>query len=377
MQSNPKLNPSVLEEIETRWRAALPFFKSKKRVVFLSYCRFWEKHAFVQQSLAKLLVDNGIPVFWFDGMGWRSYHPTLYWDSPRLRVQQLFELPGRRVASINRLNTELQWVLLKKYFDNSLIWVQGGLDEPLVEKLPYVDIYSTFDDPFRHPAHGPLCQKAKLVVCQNTKAEEYLNPLREKLSLSFPPVDMDEVNEVGARIELPVNFPSKRMGYIGSFFSSDYDLVLFEQLVRTTPDWGFILAGRTDSQGEKFLRRFKKYPNFVRFDWVPRSHIAPLWRILNVCLLLYRPVLEQTGAYPTKVLEATYFGVPSVATRVDKTIDLEGLFPRSSFVDQIKWHAVQSGSTPFDGFEIYNTLYRAMNPKLHLARAAERLISLS
>src|SRR5947209_299498 len=81
---------------DERFEKAIAFFREKNRVLFVSYCRFWESHPFVQQSLARLLVDHGIEVEWLDGQGWRSYRPVQSFKSSRLRIGQLWELPGRR-----------------------------------------------------------------------------------------------------------------------------------------------------------------------------------------------------------------------------------------------------------------------------------------
>jgi glycosyltransferase involved in cell wall biosynthesis len=375
----PAISAEIRDEIDRRWNGALSFFKSRKKVIFISYCRFWERHAFVQQSLAKLLVNNGVEVVWLDGSGWRPYRPTLYFKSPLLTVSQLWELPGRRLSAVASFNVELQYRQIKKIRGGSkirpVLWAQGGINENLVDLLPYVDVFSTFDDPLRHSADGPLCQKARLILCQNSEALNLLKTVNHKTLLSFPPVDMDEIRfGKSEEFRLPPDFPTRRMGYVGSFFGKDYDLVLLEHLVRTLPKVGFILAGRSDTEGERAVKFLSQYPNFVAYRWVPRESIAPIWKSLNVGLLLYRPVPEQSGAFPTKVIEAAYFGVPCVATKVPKTQDLEGMFPRTSLPDEI----VQIAAKLAEGSEqdlqkIYSRLYVDLHPKLHLSRVAERL----
>src|SRR5688572_24913057 len=101
MPSLPKLD-SAAADIESRWNAALNYFRSRRAVVFLSQSRFWERHAFAQQSLAKYLVRYGVEVTWLDGFGWRHYQPTLYFDSPLLQVRQIPQLPGCRFPSVER-----------------------------------------------------------------------------------------------------------------------------------------------------------------------------------------------------------------------------------------------------------------------------------
>lgn len=376
------LSEPIYQGIETRFENALRYFRERSPVVFFSYCRFWEKHAFVQQSLAKALVENGIEVIWLDGAGWRPYEPTHYFDSPRLQVSQLFQLPGRRVPVVDRLNIKLQIQRLKTLLKprrgkRPLFWVQAGIDERLAAELPYVDIYSVFDDPYRHTLSGSLCQKAELILCQNSLASRWLGAT-PKVKLALPPVDLSrDVFGGDSGIPLPPGFPQRIMGYIGSFFSAGFDLDLFESFLKTLPDWGFLLMGRTDEAGMKYLNRFRKYPNFFHLAWMPRACVASAWKLLDVTLLLYRPCREQDGAFATKVLESSYFGVPCVATRVPKTEELEGFFPRAETGEKLVPLAIETSQMSETRLrEIYSHFAVEMHPKLHLARVAEALSGL-
>lgn len=73
------------------------------------------------------------------------------------------------------------------------------------------------------------------------------------------------------KLRLPKKFPDKVMGYIGSFGSLGFDLPLFERFVRELPDWGFILMGRTDREGQQSLNRLRSYANFFYEPWAPRE----------------------------------------------------------------------------------------------------------
>src|SRR4051812_9045107 len=97
-----QLAPDVTSEIEARWQKALAYYRARKAVVFISYCRFWEKHGFVQQSLAKLLSENGVKVLWLDGAGWGRYEPVIHFPNPNLVVKQLFQPKGRRFSLIGQ-----------------------------------------------------------------------------------------------------------------------------------------------------------------------------------------------------------------------------------------------------------------------------------
>lgn len=369
---------AVLADVEARWQKALPFFQRRRRVIFLSYNRFWEKHAFVQQSLARTLIESGVEVHWLDGTGWRPYEPTLYWQSPALRVRQLFEPPGQRFARIKRWTTQHQAKVIQHLAgqkENTLIWIQAGIEELLAERLFAIDVFSTFDDMYRHDPSGPLCQRAKLILCQNTPTFRRLATLGKKAQRALPPVDISKgVFEKSSAVGFPAEFPKQRMGYIGSFFAKDYDLVLFEDFVRSFPQFGFFLAGRTDPEGEDHLKRLSQYENFIYFPWLKRSQIAPLWKNIHLNLLFYRPFLAQDGAFPTKILEAMHFGVPSIATKVPKTEDLAPFCSRSSFPDELKRFAIDLlGKQTAILEEAYAKLLFEMHPKVHLARVAEAL----
>lgn len=377
----PKVPQDFHEEVEDRWQKALVYYKSRGSVIFLSYCRFWEKHGFVQQSLAKVLSDNGIEVIWFDGGGWRSYEPHYYFKSPRIHVQSLFELPLQRLSWVRHLSLDMQARKLRQLLrekKNAILWVQAGIDEALAGKLPYIDIYSTFDDPYRHQPGHALCEKARNILCQNSYSHRLMGrSYPQKAVLALPPVDIKpEIFESVIALPMSDSFPKKVMGYIGSFFSHDYDLVMFETFVRTLPDWGFVLMGRTDAEGEMMLERLRLAPNFVYIPWMPRSKTASAWRLLDVSLLLYRPSESQAGAFPVKVLESLYFGVGCVATQVPKTEDLGGFFPRSPFIDELRALAeIEARKDSAALLPAYLHFSWEMNPKLHLIRAVERLMT--
>jgi len=370
LRSTTSLSPQL------SWERALEYYRSRGGVVFVSYCRFWEKHAFVQQSLARALVENGVPVTWLDGSGWRRYRPTRYFESENLRLQQLFELPGNRFEWVSRWNGALKIAEIRRaarrHGEDPVIWVQAGIDEAVAAHLPYVDIFSTFDDPYRHHPEGFLCQSARVILCQNSYTAALYSPAGEKVHLALPPVDMDASRfSEPLSIALPENFPKTRFGFIGSFFSGDFDLHTFERLIRHHTGYGFLLMGRTDAAGERMLERWKEFSNFVRLPWVPRTQVGEAWKLLHATLLLYRPHRTQEGAFPTKVLESTYFGVPCVASRVNKTLDLEGVFPRTAYPDLIVPMAekvMEMGEARVR--EIYTALAAKTDPRRYLARAA-------
>ena len=190
-----------------------------------------------------------------------------------------------------------------------MLWVESGMPDSIAERLPYVDVYSVFDDPTRNHPQGALCQKAKLVLCQNSHTVHHMQGLGNKVSLALPPMDLAPVAESAVPYQLPRNFPEQVMGYIGSFGSEDFDFVLFENLVHSLPDYGFILAGRTNLYGMGKIDDMKSlYPNFHHIPWVPREQLKSIWEKIQVSLLLYRGTWRQNGAFATKVLESVYFG---------------------------------------------------------------------
>lgn len=361
-----------------RWQRALSYFQERKAVIFVSYCRFWEHHAFVQQSLAKLLTDHGVKVTWYDAETWKGYRPTLYWKSEHLDVKSRFTLPGRRWRFIEAIDKKLFQSTINKEirkYGDPIIWIQGGLRESLAEVIPKIDVFSTFDDPFYFANDSVIKQKAKLIVAQNSFTWRMHCSQSDKSKMLLPPVDM-KVDESGSpNYVFPERFPKKVMGYIGSFFHEDYDLELLEYLIRTLPDWGFLLVGRTNAVGEGKVKTLKRYANFHHVAWAPRAQVMSLWKKLSVTLLLHRPRRVQYGAFPTKVLESLAYGVPCVGTEVPKTNDLQGFFPISSFPSELRQMAVQAAGMDKERIrQLFDLFSSKSDPALHLIEVAESLM---
>lgn len=362
------------------WEKAVEFYRQRGGVLFLSYCRFWERHGFVQQSLALRLARHGVNVVWFDGADWRSYDPVVVEPTRTLCVSQLPAIPLRRFAFFDQWDRKAKSNFLKqqikKMGGNPVIWVQAGIDEVVASDLPYIDVFSVFDDPYRHRPEGALCQKAKVIVCQNRTARDVLLPMHEeKAHVLWPPVDMlDSSLQGAAEVFLPPGFPSKVMGYVGSFFDEGFDFGLFEQFIHQFPDWGFVLMGRTNQKGLEVLSKWKELKNFHYFPWVPRNQVASVWKKLSLTLLFYRPNRTQDGAFPVKIVEALRFGVPGIATAVPKTADLEGFFPRSSELDELKTSVEKALEIPAKELgAFYQRFSQEMDPRFHLSRVAQWL----
>lgn len=375
------------EKIETRWQKALPFFKKRGHVLFVNPgLRFWTQHGFVQQSLANVLVENGIQVTWLDGAGWRSSQPKISHPSPLLDVRQIFELPLRRFSQMDQFNDRLvSWQirsLLQKH-PQSLLWIWGGMREAIVRKISSrknfsIDVFSVFDDPWTEAPGGELCQKAKIITCQNPVAHAHFAARHPtKTHLVFPPVDLKEnIFSGGASFSLPEGFPPDVMGYIGSLPAGGFDFVLLEDFVLSFPRIGFLLVGPGDAGALRAMNRLKRHANFHYVPWVDRSQIHHVWNLLKVSLLLYRPAGTNDGAFPVKVLEGLHFHVASVATRVPKTSGLEGYFPRSSFPEKLKALALTAMQQPKENLnEAYRHFSYEMHPKVHLSKIAEYLMS--
>lgn len=359
------------------WDETLAYFRARKAVIFASYTQFWEKHAFVQQSLAKLLTDHGIAVHWYEGDRLRPEKPIVPIRSPLLSVKTNFILPGQRFEVVRQANSLVFATRVKrlvKQYGNPVIWLQGGLREEWARRLPYIDVVSTFDDPFHFCDDSVLKSRAKLFLAQNSFTQAMHPDVKGKSEVLFPPIDMKFSEPKATPLPLPERFPKKIMGYIGSFFSDDYDLELFEYLVRTLPDWGFLLAGRGDEVAHSRVEHLKRYPNFFHVPWVPREQAVGLWKNLSVTLLLHRPRRTQYGAFPTKLLESTYYGVPCVGTVVPKTQDLKGYFPLSSFPSELRRLAVEASYMPKSRVrEIFELFSEPTDPKTHLIEVASRL----
>jgi len=374
-----KISTSALCSVEERWQRALSFYRKREHVIFVSdRYRYWDNPGFVQQSLAKVLVENGIRVTWLDGMGWKKHTPYNPIESNLLEVKQLSCLPGRRFSWV--LDASLRWqteqIRHLQRQGNPLLWVQGSLDDKICERLDSIDVYSVFDDAFMHSPGSPLCDKTKAVFSQNAYTDNiFRGSYPNKTQVVLPPVELNEqvFHSSSEKIFLPDGFPKKVMGYLGAFFPEGFDFDILHYLVSSLPDWGFLMVGRTDEQGQKRLEGFQKYSNFYHRPWIPRVKLASAWRSLDVNLMLYRPCRGNSGAFPVKVLEALYFGVPSVATRVPKTSSLEGIIPLSSFPDEIKKMAQAEAEQKRDRSRVFESLFYEMHPKVHLAKVAELL----
>lgn len=373
------IGTSALHSIEERWKKALSFYQKREHVIFISdRYRFWDNPGFVQQSLAKVLVENGIRVTWLDGMDWKKLNPHQSINSSLLEVKQLQCLPGRRFSWIQKASLHWQTEQIRKFQrkGNPLLWVQGSLDDKICEGLDSVDIYSVFDDAFIHSPSSPLCDKAKVIFSQNAYSDNiFRGAYPHKTKVVLPPVELGEhiFDSSSPQNFLPEGFPKKIMGYLGAFFPEGFDFDILHYLVSSLPDWGFLMVGRTDEVGQRRLEGFQKYSNFYHRPWIPREKLASAWQMLDVNLMLYRPCRGNSGAFPVKVLEALYFGIPSVATRVPKTSSLEGIIPLSSFPDEIKKLAQTEANQKRDRSRVFESLFYEMHPKIHLAKVAELL----
>lgn len=371
--------------IQSAGQCAFGYFKKFSHVVFLSSERFWEPHGFVQQSLGYALVNEGIPVTWLDGQGWRRYAPTVSPTHPQLSVHQVRQLPLRRVPRISEASRrwEAAQILAElKKGPAPFFWIWGGGDEALMEKLPAPHVYSVFDNPYGNLPDGLLCQKALRIVCQNSFATSlFLTKQKEKTHRIFPPVPLPQraPGAKKARTELPAKFPERVLGYVGSHLGEGLDFSLLEQVLGAVPDWGVLLVGRTDALGEEKLKRLTRYPNFHRVPWVPREEALAYWQLIDVALFPYAEVMSQDGAFAVKTLEALYFGKPVLATRVPKTENFSeepalGLRATARFFSEAnELRALLDNSAPIPTASFWK-LAELTHPLSHLAQIA-RLFS--
>ncbi|NDC23730.1 MAG: hypothetical protein EB078_02950 [Proteobacteria bacterium] len=309
-------------------------------------------------------------------MSWKRSYPAIPEKSPLLMVSQLKCLPGRRWRFIEEASISWQAHQIKSLCrkERPIIWVQGSLDDRISERLDSVDVFSVFDDPLLNTPGNPLCEKAKLIVSQNAFADNIFHErYPQKAHIFLPPVELSERVFAKSKQEmlLPPGFPQQVMGYLGAFFPEGFDFEILRYLITSLPAWGFLMVGRTNEEGEKILWELKKFPNFCHHPWIAREQLPNVWSLLDVNLMLYRPHATNSGAFPVKLLEALYFGIPSVATKVPKTSSLEGVIPLSSFPDQIKDLALSEYKFPKDRSATFENLFYEMHPKIHLAKISE------
>jgi glycosyltransferase involved in cell wall biosynthesis len=367
-----------LETIDNRWQKAKAFFKKRSPVVFMSAERFWEPHGFVQQSLAYTLAREGIEVIWLDGSGWRGYRPVVTSPLKNLSVAPLFQLPLRRFSSLNSLSLKIQARKVKSLLRtgpgrSSFFWLFGGMDEALAAELPGPDVYSVFDNPYSNLPDGGLCQRAKIIACQNTFAQKlYATRLPTKTQLVLPPVELPEIGAQSSAAELPPAFPRQVMGYVGAFFSEGINFSLIEEALIQLPEWGVLLVGRTDRAGEVKLARLGKFSNFHRIPWVARDKALAYWNALEVAFFPYAETMAQDGAFAVKSLEALYFRKPVIATKVPKTADLGALISFAANVRDLRSQLDSATARPPESLspEFWDLALK-MNPKVHLAEIAE------
>ena len=192
------------------WNDTVEYFRGRGGVLFLSYCAFWGKNPLTQQCLAKALAESGIPVTWIEIA--ESSKDTDF-TSPLLRVIRIKRLKGRRRSLIAKLDSLLTIRKVQaekqRLGENPIVWVQGGWDESELRHLPTIDVYSVFDDPFRHELQGGLCQRSKLILTQNSFAQtRFGQTWPQKTHLFLPPRGV-EARELPDRppFSLPPLFP--------------------------------------------------------------------------------------------------------------------------------------------------------------------------
>ncbi len=368
--------PGWLETINRRWERAKLFFKKRSPVVFMSSARFWEPHGFVQQSLAYTLAREGIEVIWLDGSGWRSYRPHVEPKISNLFVTSLFQFPLRRFSSVNSLSLKFQAGRVASFLrraDAPFFWVFGGMEEALAHELPSADVYSVFDNPYTNLPEEGLCQRAKIIVCQNHFSQRLFSTLHaSKTKLVLPPVPLPNATEIPSVPGLPKTFPRRVMGYVGAFLSEGINFSLVEQALVQFPEWGVLLVGRSDVAGEVKLARLEKFSNFHRVPWAPRETALSYWAAIDVAFFPYAETMAQDGAFAVKSLEALYFHKPIVATKVPKTEDMAGLI---SFIGNSRelgsFLAANQAIAPEALSPTFWDLAQTMDPRIHLAEIAD------
>jgi len=311
-------------------------------------------------------------------MGWRRLTPTLSFSSPLLKIDQLHCLPGRRIPVIDRLSVawQIQQIRSIRKKDNPLCWVQGSLDERICASLSEIHIFSAFDDAHLHQNGGALTERAQLIVSQNQFAHSlYQKAYPHKSVLSLPPVELtpSTFQEDGKENRFAHKFSQPVIGYLGACFPEGYDFELLEFLIQKRPQWGFVIAGRTDDLGLKKIEQLKQYSNFIYHPHIEREKLASLWRSLSINLMLYRPCRQNSGAFPVKILEAAFFGVPTVATETPKTSGLKEWVSCSSDPHQLLDLIQNELREKKDQSPLFDSLFYEMHPKVHLAKIAEAL----
>jgi len=366
------------KRVEQEWLKALPYLRDRGGVVFLSNCRFWERHGQPQRSLATTLTQYQIPTTWFDGRDRGGYSPVFTDNSPLLQVRTLPSLPGERYSLIMKASrlwqTDRILSTLRAFPKKPLLWVQAGFDSEIITKLPYLDVYSYFDDLFAHQPGDALFQRAKVVLTQNDYGAE-LYGQNPKIHRLFPPLEVSaQVLGQNTIPNLPSGFPSRRMGYIGSLFAGYFDFDLLEKFIVAFPGWGFVIGGRVDEAATARIDALSRFPNFKFLPWIERSQVSSYWKLLDVCLLLYRPQRAQLGSFATKALESLYYGVPIVAVDEPKTEVLGHYFPVTSDSSELMEAAVKLGTEGSPHLEAaFEYLVYEMHPKRHLAQVVKWL----
>ncbi len=357
--------------------ANLGFYQRRKSALFLSKDKFWENAGQPHRSLAITLAQAGIKTHWFEGEQRNSRH-IIVPEQSGLSVSPLAAFPGRRFSWVETFSKRFQKSQLRKKMvelgGDPVLWSVGGLTSAMEEEISKLDVFSYFDSLIDYYPDRPCVSNATLVTTQNDFALQIVGQDRNAARF-FPPMEINPQRADSLEpAELPPGFPKKRMGYFGSCFFLYFDYDLLERFLLALPDWGFVIGGRIDSEGAKRVAELKKYNNFHFLPWIESRKVGSYWKLIDVCLLLYRPSAIQVGAFASKALESLYFNVPIAGTKEPKTAALEEYFPMHSNVERMIQSAVTAaseGQAPIA--EALEYFAYEMNPKHQLAEIAQLL----
>lgn len=371
---------AIIESVEKRCEAefekSLSFYRERKSALFLSKDKFWENAGQPQRSLAITLAKAGIRTHWYEGEQ-RGRDHLVVPNQSHLSVSPLSALPGRRLSFIHSISTKIQRSHLRETIDNlggnPLLWSVGGLTPAMEAEISQLDVFSYFDSLVDYHPDRAIVKQARLVTTQNDHGLRVVGFGRNAARF-FPPMQIiSEGLDNCEPARLPDSFPRRRMGYFGSCLFMYFDYDLLERFLSELPDWGFVIGGRTDAEAEERIRSLQKYKNFHFLPWIESSKVGSYWKLLDVCLLLYRPSPIQTGAFASKVLESLYFNVPVVGTKEPKTAALEEYFPMESSVDALLKSAVRAATARVPIAAALEYFAYEMNPKHQLAAIARLL----
>ena len=310
-----------------------------------------------KQHTAVSLAELGHRVLYVESLGLRSPRPGKA-DLARIlkRLRRLLRLPRQvrpglwvwsppvlpgavrgRGLIINRWLVQSGLTLAQRWlgFLRPLLWTYNPLT------LAYLDI-STFSGTVYHcvdsiqdqpglpsaritTGERRLCEAANVVFTTAPLLQQRLEPLNPHTFYFGNVADADHFGQASsASLPCPdalAAVPPPRLLFIGALDAYKLDLPLLEQLIRTTPQWSYVLVGPIgECDASTDLSTILALPN-VLWPGVQPYRDLPAWLAHTDVALLPLQLNDYTRQmFPMKFFEYLASGRPTVATAIPSLV---------------------------------------------------------